>query len=484
MKDWDDWVEVIRTAALGADIWDLINPNKSKTQIKSLAQPLRPEPADIKPPAEGEVTTAYSQLSTDEKEQLRQLQADYNYDRKEYDRKRKALADIRIRIVESLKRDYISYTHRCESVYDLLVKLKERIAPTDKIRERELIEQYKTACKPPKAQGIEQWIQKWEKTYDDCLVVNIPEVQGSRPLFDFVQAISGVSTGFADVWNVRLIESDNHDIRELVKQYRLYLRTTQTQAKSRGTHGAFPTTLQGKTTDGSLADPSTQGKNAEGKPKCFCNEYHYYSQCPHIIPQLRPKDWKPDETVQKRIEKAMDDSSRTRKRIEFARKKAAEPEKPSAKPSVKPSTDDDEEPGAFVVSTPANYVTVNPDQSTTSYALHNSFILDSGATIHCCNTHTRFHNLTPAAVDDILVAGQDYIPIEAFGDVYIAVEGPYGSKRILLRTVAYVPTLHTSVVSLRKFIKQGVHWDTEQNRLTFKGNTFCYTPVKHSQWVL
>jgi hypothetical protein len=263
-----------------------------------------------------------------------------------------------------------------------------------------------------------------------------------------------------------LIESDNHDIRELVKQYRLYLRTTQTQAKSRGTHGAFPTTLQGKTTDGSPADPpTTQGKNAEGKPKCICNEYHYYSQCPHIIPQLRPKDWKTDETVQKRIEKAMDDSSRTRKRIEFARKKAAEsenlsakPEKPSAKPSAKPSTnDDDNEPGAFMVSTPANYVIVNSDQSTTSYALHNSFILDSRATIHCCNTHTRFHNLTPAAVDDILVAGQDYIPIKAFGDVYINVEGPYGPKRIILRTVAYVPTFHTSVVSLRKFIKRDVH---------------------------
>jgi hypothetical protein len=158
-----------------------------------------------------------------------------------------------------------------------------------------------------------------------------------------------------------LIENNNHDICKLVKQYRLYLRTTQAQAKSRGSHGAFPTTLQGKTTDGSLADPSTQGKNAEGKPKCLCNEYHYYSQCLHIIPQLRPKDWKTDETVQKRIEKAIDNNSRTRKRIEFACKKAAESEKPSAKPSVKPSTDDDNEPSAFVVSTPANYVTVNSD---------------------------------------------------------------------------------------------------------------------------
>ena len=36
MKDWDDWIEVIRTAALGADIWDLINPSKSTTSIQRL----------------------------------------------------------------------------------------------------------------------------------------------------------------------------------------------------------------------------------------------------------------------------------------------------------------------------------------------------------------------------------------------------------------------------------------------------------------
>jgi hypothetical protein len=151
IKDWDDWIEVIRTAALGADIWDLINPSKSKTSIQRLEPPLRPEPLDVKPPVAGQPPTTFSKLSVDEKEQLRQLQSDYNYDRKEYDRKRKALADVRIRIVESLKRDYISYTHNCETVHDLLVKLKERIAPTDKIWERELIEQYKAACKPPKS---------------------------------------------------------------------------------------------------------------------------------------------------------------------------------------------------------------------------------------------------------------------------------------------------------------------------------------------
>jgi hypothetical protein len=104
-------------AALGADIWDLINP--SKKSVQQLSQPRRPEPSDVKPPAAGQPPTSFSQLSTDEKEQLRQLQSDYNYDRKEYDRKRKALAEIRTRVIETIKRDYVTYTHKCDTVHVL-----------------------------------------------------------------------------------------------------------------------------------------------------------------------------------------------------------------------------------------------------------------------------------------------------------------------------------------------------------------------------
>jgi hypothetical protein len=146
MKDWDDWIEVIHTTALGADIWDHINPNKEKDTLQDLILPPKPELKDIKANA-----TAYLELSIDEREQYRQLQSDYSYERKEYERKRKALVDIRAEIIKTIKRDFISYTHNTETVYDLLVKLKERIAPTDKIRKRELITTYKAACKPPKA---------------------------------------------------------------------------------------------------------------------------------------------------------------------------------------------------------------------------------------------------------------------------------------------------------------------------------------------
>jgi hypothetical protein len=70
MKDWDDWIEVIRMTTLGADIWDLINPNELKANIPQLTQPTRPKLSDIKRLAASEPPTVYSQLSTDEREQL------------------------------------------------------------------------------------------------------------------------------------------------------------------------------------------------------------------------------------------------------------------------------------------------------------------------------------------------------------------------------------------------------------------------------
>jgi hypothetical protein len=153
MEDWDDWIEVIRAAAIGADIWDLINPNSGIPKV--LEEPKRPEPRDVHPENPGLPPTPFSALSTDEKEQLRTLQFDYSYDRKAYDRKKRALANVRIRIIESIKRDYFSCTHNCETVYDILVKLKDRFSPMDKIREQELIEDYRKVGVSPKAQGID-----------------------------------------------------------------------------------------------------------------------------------------------------------------------------------------------------------------------------------------------------------------------------------------------------------------------------------------
>ncbi len=116
-----------------------------------LEEPKRPEPRDVYLENPGLPPTPFSSLLTDEKEQLRTLQSDYSYDHKAYDQKKQALANIRIRIIKSIKQDYLSYIHNYNTIYNILVKLKDRISLIDKIREQELIDDYQKAYASPKA---------------------------------------------------------------------------------------------------------------------------------------------------------------------------------------------------------------------------------------------------------------------------------------------------------------------------------------------
>ena len=59
------------------------------------------------------------------------------------------------------------------------------------------------------------------------------------------------------------------------------------------------------------------------------------------------------------------------------------------------------------------------------------------------------------------------MPIEGFRPVMITVPGPEGQFQIKLKDTAYVPSFHTSVASLDRFISKNVHWDTKQNRLIY-----------------
>ena len=48
-SDWDEWIEVIKTAALSGKVWDLIDPNTSKNEISQLVEPQAPKPAEVDP---------------------------------------------------------------------------------------------------------------------------------------------------------------------------------------------------------------------------------------------------------------------------------------------------------------------------------------------------------------------------------------------------------------------------------------------------
>ena len=82
-RDWIKWLEITKTTALEDDVWQYIDLLVARDKLPQLKPPEQPLPGHIKPPADnakGNSPTeaqikavAYSKLSVDEKEHLKNL---------------------------------------------------------------------------------------------------------------------------------------------------------------------------------------------------------------------------------------------------------------------------------------------------------------------------------------------------------------------------------------------------------------------------
>ena len=83
--------------------------------------------------------------------------------------------------------------------------------------------------KAPKSQNIEKWLREWEKVYNDCKKVKLPEVDGDRPVKDFVYAVESVSSGWSEYWKNELQNLERKKeplptLRDIIEVYRNYRR--------------------------------------------------------------------------------------------------------------------------------------------------------------------------------------------------------------------------------------------------------------------
>ena len=128
-NDWDEWIEVVKTKAEAGRIWDYVDPSKSKEEVKTLSRPEIPLAKDVNP---GKNTMA--ELTTDEQEELKLLRFDYKHCVQLYERQDIALSSLKGYIQETISRTFLSYTFKKESTHEVLIALKQRVAPTDRAR--------------------------------------------------------------------------------------------------------------------------------------------------------------------------------------------------------------------------------------------------------------------------------------------------------------------------------------------------------------
>ena len=107
-----------------------------------------------------------------------------------------------------------------------------------------------------------------------------------------------------------------------------------------------------------------------------------------MIEPRQPADWKPDPEVQKAIEAKLEKFPSLKRAIE----KAQEQEAAKKRQTSETASESPSKLTLFAVSTlckelepPTNIPTVLVTEGISQYPLQNSFILDSGATVHVCN---------------------------------------------------------------------------------------------------
>src|SRR5438034_10564601 len=85
--------------------------------------------------------------------------------------------------------------------------------------------------------------------YTHCKELNLLDVDDDRSLFDFLNAVSGIISGFSEYWLREIQRKQDKgkalpDLYKIVELFRNDMRITNANAKRGG--AAFPATFQGK----------------------------------------------------------------------------------------------------------------------------------------------------------------------------------------------------------------------------------------------
>ena len=345
INDWDLWIQLRRSFARAHDIWRYCDPSKSPGDIPKLREPSMPTIGDVKiipavvavPAPEGGVAieaapereALMSELDADEREEYQWLKQQYLRKYKEWETKKKAMAQLIRDIEESVDIGYLPNLEPDETAYAMLYRLQQRYAPTDLAREKQVIKAWGDLFTGKPKGDIDAWLNEWERIYNRGQTLEIGEIMGMRAVERFIDALEiHISPEFASVWRVSLADEKFYiDFLDLLEQFRRFWRSRSTLPKARGRHGAFVTSFD---EPASAANPqlNKNGKRSEreesrhkDKP-CLCGEIHLFKECPYLIESKRPKGWKGDTVLQEEIDSTIKRSVALRKAVLFAQDEA------------------------------------------------------------------------------------------------------------------------------------------------------------------
>jgi hypothetical protein len=237
--------------------------------LPTLQAPTEPQFEDVCPQIDGNTDPiTLIDLNANQLSRFNFLISQFNIKEKKYYAKKALIDDMRHQIQQTVQVEHFVYTTGCETTYDVLVNLKTRFEPSTTIRERQLIREYNALKQLDSTTQIEPWLMKWDVIVRKCQRISLPEAQGSRPAFDFIESIQDRFPTFFSIWQIRLIEEEDHthttELFKLVQTFRDHLKSLKPTA-TRGKHTAFATfqdIQEGSSEQGNSTSQSNQQSRA------------------------------------------------------------------------------------------------------------------------------------------------------------------------------------------------------------------------------
>jgi hypothetical protein len=244
-SDWTQWFFIIQDTAKTNEVWKYIDPSKKKDKLPTLEPPKRPTAADVRPMA-----TSLTQLEQDQFAIYNQLYTEYKDDLRIYQKQKQAINDISNYIVRTTSVAYLPLIDDLDTVYKRLKALKKALAPTTSGRKHDVLIQYTALKAYNTTQSINKWLNSWRNVYKLAEQLELPDVQGFRPHYDFVQAIKPISSSFAGALEVDLIRKERKNkaapsIIDLIEEFKEHYRMHQAAPTTAPANSSAFATLQG-----------------------------------------------------------------------------------------------------------------------------------------------------------------------------------------------------------------------------------------------
>jgi hypothetical protein len=483
-RDWRIWYDSIKTTAREYGVLEHVDVDAP--QPTPLQRPVFPCVQDV-----NRVATSVTQLKSEEYNELQYLERRYKDQVEIWKEKKRALVAIQEYINSSVSSKLREFLVDVESVYARVAELKSRVAPTDAARRQELIRQYRNLLKPPRSNHMD-WLSQWERLSTEAIKLNLLDVQGSQPLYDFLSAVKSLDESWAAAQQALLdpvVEANGQlpSLKTMIERYTNNIRFSKAISKQ-GTHSAF-VSLRGETPEeikdsrlSSARQSSPSGQSGPSKSNnrqsqrnierpCICGEKHRFKHCPYIVESKRAKDWSPDKSIQETFEEKASNNKNLARTLEYIKKQ----NQPKNVYTTESSVDD----------TTGEYhaYSVMSSLSASSNRPSNAWIVDPGADIHVCNDPAKF-NFERHAAGEKVAAGKDMYSATAFGTVDINVACPSGTTRIRLLNVMLVPGFLANIIYWDNMFTKGVDWDMRGNRLHITGQTLCHVNRLGKLWAL